>query len=201
MFIYKNPTVILESMQGNKINIQPTDEELMLDVQNGNMIAFETLYDRYHQRLFHFILRFLRERALAEDILQETFFRLLKERKKYRKGSRFSTYLFTIGRNLCLDALKTWERRHLLVSQEDNIMRATDPSKSSGRMLEEAEMAEILENEIRKLPQDQREVLLLSKYSELSFKEIARIVASTPAAVKQKVYRAMLTLKQRLKNR
>ncbi len=62
-------------------------------------------------------------------------------------------------------------------------------------------MAEILESEIQKLPQDQREVLLLSKYSRLSFKEIARIVESTPAAVKQKVYRAILTLKQRLKNR
>jgi RNA polymerase sigma-70 factor (ECF subfamily) len=107
-------------MQDNKINIQPIDEELMLDVQNGNMAAFEALYDRYNKRLFHFILRFVRERSLAEDILQETFIRLLKGRRKFRKGFRFSTYLFTIGRNLCLDALKTWERRHLLVSQEDS---------------------------------------------------------------------------------
>ncbi len=66
-------------------------------------------------------------------------------------------------------------------------------------MLEEAEMAEMLENEIRKLPQDQREVLIFSKYSGLSFKEISRIVESTPAAVKQKVYRAMLTLKQKFR--
>ncbi len=185
-------------MRDDKINIQPTDEELMLEVKNGSMTAFEILYDRYHHRLFHFILRFLRERALAEDILQETFLRLLKGRKKYRKGSHFSTYLFTIGRNLCLDALKAWERRHLLVSLEDNIMRATDPSKSPSRMLEETEMRKILKNEIQKLPQDQMEVLLLSKYSGLSFKEIAQIVESTPAAVKQKVYRAILTLRQRL---
>jgi RNA polymerase sigma-70 factor (ECF subfamily) len=188
-------------MQSNKINIQSTDEELMLDVQNGNMAAFEILYDRYHQRLFHFILRFLRERALAEDILQETFLRLLKVRKKYRTGYHFSTYLFTIGRTLCLDALKTWERRHILVSEEDHIMRAADPSKNRSRMLEEVEMVGMLGNEIRKLPQDQREVLIFSKYSGLPFKEIALIVESTPGAVKQKVYRAMLTLKQRLKNR
>jgi RNA polymerase sigma-70 factor (ECF subfamily) len=188
-------------MPGNKINIQSTDEELMLDVQNGSMAAFEILYDRYHQRLFHFILRFVRERAPAEDILQETFLRLLKGRKKYRIGYHFSTYLFTIGRNLCRDALKTWERRHILVSEEDHIMRAADPSKNPSRMLEEAEMVGMLGNEIRKLPQDQREVLIFSKYSGLPFKEIALIVESTPAAVKQKVYRAMLTLKQRLKNR
>ena len=80
-------------------------------------------------------------------------------------------------------------------------MRATDPSNSPSRMLEEAEMVGMLENEIQKLPQNLREVLLFSKYSGLSFKEIALIVESTPAAVKQKVYRAMLTLKQRLKNR
>ncbi len=80
-------------------------------------------------------------------------------------------------------------------------MRATDPSKNPSRMLEEAEMGGMLENEIRKLPEDQREALLFSKYSGLPFKEIALIVESTPAAVKQKVYRAMLALKQRLKNK
>ena len=188
-------------MRGNKINIQSTDEELMLAVQNGSMTAFEIIYDRFHQRLFHFILRFVRQRALAEDLLQETFLRLLKGRNKYRKGYHFSTYLFTIGRNLCLDALKTWESRHILAGQEDNMMKAADPSQSPGRMLEKAQMVGMLESEIQKLPQDQREVLLLSKYSGLSFKEIALIVESTSAAVKQKVYRAMLTLKQRLKNR
>ena len=80
-------------------------------------------------------------------------------------------------------------------------MRAKEPSQNPSRMLQEAEMVEMLENEIQKLPEDQREVLIFSKYSGLSFKEIALIVESTPAAVKQKVYRAMLTLKQRLKNR
>ncbi len=57
---------------------QKSDEELMLNVQKGDMAAFEALYDRYQKRLFHFILRFARERSLAEDILQETFLRLLK---------------------------------------------------------------------------------------------------------------------------
>jgi RNA polymerase sigma-70 factor (ECF subfamily) len=78
-------------------------------------------------------------------------------------------------------------------------MRATDPSKNPSRMLEEAEMVGMLENEIRRLPEDQREVLIFSKYSGLSFQEISRIVESTPAAVKQKVYRAMLTLKQKFR--
>ena len=178
---------------------QKSDEELMLNVQKGDMAAFEALYDRYQKRLFHFILRFARERSLAEDILQETFLRLLKGRKSYRKGSRFSTYLFIIGRNLCLDALKSWERRHLLLSQEDEIERAADKSKGPDKILEETETAKIIQNAIEALPADQREVIILNKYSGLSYDGIARIVNSTPTAVKQKSYRAMQSLKQRLK--
>jgi RNA polymerase sigma-70 factor (ECF subfamily) len=178
---------------------QKSDEELMLNVQKGDMAAFEALYDRYQKRLFHFILRFARQRSLAEDILQETFLRLLKGRKSYRKGSRFSTYLFIIGRNLCLDALKSWERRHLLLSQEDEIERAADKSKGPDKILEETETGKNIQSAIEALPADQREVLILSKYSGLSYDGIARIVNSTPAAVKQKAYRAMQSLRQRLK--
>jgi RNA polymerase sigma-70 factor (ECF subfamily) len=179
--------------------LQKSDEELMLNVRKGDMAAFEALYDRYQKRLFHFILRFAGQRSLAEDILQETFLRLLIRRKSYRKGSRFSTYLFTIARNLCLDALKSWERRHLLLSQEEEIERAADKSKGPDKILEETETAKIIQNAIEALPADQREVLILNKYSALAYDEIARIVNSTPAAVKQKAYRAMQSLKQRLK--
>ena len=164
------------------------------------MAAFEVLYDRYQKRLFHFILRFVRERVLAEDILQETFLRLLKGKRRFRKDSRFSTYLFIIGRNLCLDTLKSWEKRHVFTSQESNIERTTDKSKGPDKLLEETEMGKIIQNAIQSLPPDQREVLILSKYSGLSYDGIARIVESTPAAVKQKAYRAMLSLKQKLKN-
>ncbi len=179
---------------------QKSDEELMLNVQKGDMAAFEALYDRYQKRLFHFILRFARERFLAEDIFQETFLRLLKGRKSYRKGARFSTYLFIIGRNLCLDVLKSWESRHLLLSREDEIERAADKSKGSDKILEESERGKNIQSAIEALPADQREVLILKKYSGLAYDEIARIVNSTPAAVKQKSYRAVQSLKQRLKN-
>jgi RNA polymerase sigma-70 factor (ECF subfamily) len=190
----------LEIMQGNTNKIQPTDELLMLDVQKGDLEAFEALYERYNKRLFHFILRFVKERSLAEDILQETFLRLLKGKKRFRKDSRFSTYLFTIARNLCLDTLKSWERKHIFISQGNHIEKATDKSKGPDKILEETETAKIIQNAIEALPADQREVLILNKYSALAYDEIARIVNSTPTAVKQKSYRAMQSLKQRLKN-
>ncbi len=164
------------------------------------MAAFEALYDRYQKRLFHFILRFARERSLAEDILQETFLRLLKDKKRFRKDSRFSTYLFTIARNLCLDTLKSWERKHVFISQENHIEKAADKSKGPDKILEETEMRKNIQSAIEALPADQREVLILSKYSGLSYDEIARIVGSTTAAAKQKAYRAMLSLTQKLKN-
>lgn len=187
-------------MQGNGNKIQPTDEKLMLDVGKGDLEAFAALYERYHKRLFHFILRFVKERALAEDILQETFLRLLKGKKRFRKNSRFSTYLFTIARNLCLDTLKSRERKHVFVSQENHIEKAAEKSKGPDEILEETETRKVIQNAIQTLPLDQIEVLVLSKYSGLSYDEIARIVGSTTAAVKQKAYRAMLSLKQKLKN-
>lgn len=176
-----------------------SDDELMVRVKKGDMKAFEALYDRYNKRLFHFILRFVGERDLAEDILQETFLRIFKKRKSYRKAGHFSTYLFTIGRNLCLDALKTWEKRHILISQEDYVETVIDLSKGPSEALEETDISRTVQREIEALPNDQQEVLVLSKYSGLPYEEIAKIVSSTPAAVKQKVYRAMLALKQKLK--
>ena len=181
-----------------EMKVKPADEDLMLRVQKGDMQAFEVLYDRYSRRLFHFVLRFVRDGSLAEDILQETFLHLLKGRKGYRKGYRFSTYLFTIGRNLCLDALKSWRRNYLQGSRENEIRRARDPSNGPHEVVEEAEMAEILQSAIQSLPADQREVLLLSKYSGLSYEEIAAITGTTPAAAKQKAYRAMRALRERM---
>ena len=70
---------------------RPTDEQLMLDLKKGDLAAFEALYDRYNKRLFHYILRFVNQREAAEDILQETFLRILKHRKSYFQKSRFST--------------------------------------------------------------------------------------------------------------
>jgi RNA polymerase sigma-70 factor (ECF subfamily) len=176
-----------------------SDDELMLRVKKGDMQAFEALYDRYNIRLFHFILRFVRERNLAEDILQEAFISILKKRKSYRKTGHFSTYLFTIARNLCLDALKTWGKRHILSSQEDHLEKAMDLSKGPSEILEETEISRTVQREIEALPKDQQEALILSKYSGLSYEEIAKIVSSTPAAVKQKAYRAMVSLRRKLK--
>jgi RNA polymerase sigma-70 factor (ECF subfamily) len=176
-----------------------SDDELMLRVKKGDMTAFETLYDRYNKRLFHYILRFVGERSLAEDILQETFLRILQKRKNYRKTGHFSTYLFTVGRNLTLDTLKTWEKRHVLSGQDDYMNKAMDLSEKPSEALEKAELSRAVQREIETLPRDQQELLILSKYSGLSYEEIAKIVSSTPAAVKQKVYRAMLALRQKLK--
>ncbi len=182
-----------------KRDINSTSEELMLRVQKGDLAAFEALYKRFYNNLYQFILRFVKERPLAEDILQETFLHLFKGRGRYRKTARFSTYLFTIGRNLCLDTLKKWEKRHVLHDQGDLLKEAMDSSKGPSEILEETEISGIVQREIQALPGDQREVLLLSKYSGLTYEEIARIVESTQSAVKQKVHRARLSLRQNLK--
>lgn len=176
-----------------------TDEQLMLDLKRGDMAAFEMLYERYHKRLFRYILRFVNQREAAEDILQEAFLRILKHRKSYLKKSRFSTYLFTIGRNLCFDTLKSWQVRHVDGNNTKTIERIGDTYQNSQKTLEDREMEITLRKAIDNLPVDHKEILTLSKFSGLSYEEIAQIVGGTPAAVKQKAYRALLRLKQDLK--
>ncbi len=179
-------------------DIETTNEELMLRVQKGNLAAFEALYERFHKQLYSFIFRFVKERTLAEDILQETFLRILRDRKTYRKSSHFLAYLFTIGRNLCLDALKKWEKKHVISNQQDYLKTARDIKKGPLDIMEDAEISKTLQKEIDSLPPDQREILVLSKYSGLTYEEIAQIVGSTSTAVKQKAYRALLSLRQKL---
>lgn len=176
-----------------------SDEALMARVKKDDTAAFELLYERYHQRLYHFILGLVKERTLAEDLFQETFLRIFRERKSYRKKSRFSTYLFTIARNLCLDTLNSWQRRHISGSDQGRIRSVPFPSKGPAELLEEAETTEAIKRAIEGLPEDQREALLLSKYAGLSYKEIAEVLKSSPDAVKQRVYRALVFLRKRLR--
>ena len=110
-------------MQGNTNKIQPTDELLMLDVQKGDLEAFEVLYERYHKRLFHFVLRFMKERLTAEDILQETFLRLLKGKKRF-------FYLFPQRVDLFCTRAALWTDSHIHIR---NLLFRTCRGESTGQ--------------------------------------------------------------------
>lgn len=170
----------------------PPDEILLASVAHGDASAFEQLYERHRRPLFTFLLRFLGDRRLAEDLLQEAFLRVYRERGRYRPTARFRTWLYTIARNLALDHLR---RRGQVAEIPDQLPAVPDPSPGPLEQIEAKDLVIRLEVAISKLPHSQREVLLLSRFAGLGHQEIAQIVGATPASVRVALHRALRALR------
>jgi RNA polymerase sigma-70 factor (ECF subfamily) len=163
-----------------------SDEELMLSCRDGDEGAFEILYRRYEKPIFSFIYRMVSSAADAEDLCQETFFKVIRAKKKYRKTAKFKTWLFNIALNLCRDRIRRMKfRSHLSLnspafSQDSEKIRtrqsicdsSSDPTKNA----QAAEMKALVQQAFIKLPQQQRTVVILRQYHALKFSEIAEIL-------------------------
>ena len=169
----------------------------MVQLRDGEVAAFDTLYERHHRSLFNFLLRFIVDRATAEDLLQDVFLRVYLHRETYHPTATFRTWLFTIARNLAFDRLRqawvTWESHN-----EDRVLAIPDPSPNPERRVDAIERLKQLEDALRQLSPGQREVLLLSRYAGLSYVEIAQVVGSSPGAVRVTLHRALASLRKRV---
>ena len=190
----------------------PSDQELMLAYRDGDEEAFTFLFKRYELRIFNYILRHIGNRALAEDILQNTFLKVHRSRKSYRPSAAFSTWIFTIASNLLKDAARKERSRVGIVELDEARERMAtgsgplEPVSSSGQQNPEVEYGEIeiadhVRQAVQSLPPDQREVIILAKYEGFKYEEIAEILNTTPGAVKVKAHRVMKTLGKVLKER
>lgn len=166
------------------------DEVLMARFAAGDATAFAALYDRYESTVYGFCLRLLGDRDVADDAFQDTFITLIDQRFRYRDQGRLRGWLFTIARNVCLDRLRTAERRDQLRPLAS--ARSAALPRSPARAAEERDELTRL---LAVLPADQREILLLHRHAGFSYAEIAEMKASTEAAVKQKAYRAAVALR------
>jgi len=184
----------------------------MLAYRDGDEEAFTLLFKRYELRIFNYILRHVGNRALAEDIFQNTFLKLHRSRKSYQQSAAFSTWIFTIASNLLKDAARVQKRRADIVELEEvrervaggsslseplSIPRQQDPEVEVG----EREIAAYIRQAVQALPFDQREVIILAKYGGFKYEEIAEILNTTPGAVKVRVHRAIKTLEKAMKDR
>jgi RNA polymerase sigma-70 factor, ECF subfamily len=166
------------------------DEVLMARFVAGETEAFEVLYDRYESSVFGFCLRLLEDRARAEDALQDTFMTVVEQRFRYRDRGRFRSWVFTVAHNTCLDRVRLHERRSKLLSMNRSHLTQADTRPESS-IESRDEVAHVL----AALPPDQREIVLLHKYAGFSYAEIAEMTSSTSTAVKQKAYRALMTIR------
>lgn len=184
------------------------DADLMLRVQRGEVEAFEALVDKYRQPIFHFIFRTLPDAEEAADLAQAVFVQAWKAAPRYQVRSRFSTWLFTIARNLCLNELRR-RGRHPVESLDAPVEGTEDQPRereladTRSRGVEDALLVRELEAKVDEavadLPEAQRTALLLFKDQELPYDEIGRVLGVSVSATKSLIHRARETLKRRLK--
>ena len=183
------------------------DTELMLRVKRGDEAAFEELVDKYKQPVLNLVYRILRDATEAEDMAQNVFVQVFKSADRYRVEAKFSTWLFTIARNLCLNELRR-RSRHPAESIEA-AGEATDDSParqfedkrsvSAPDQLLREELSAKVEDALASLPENQRTAILLFKEQEMSYEEISTLLDCSLSATKSLIHRGRETLKQKLK--
>jgi RNA polymerase sigma-70 factor, ECF subfamily len=186
-----------------------SDVQLMLDVKAGDEQSFALLLQRYRSPLVNFLYRMVRERAEAEDLAQEVFLRVYRARKDYVPSAKFTTWLFRIATNLALNSVRDNRYQRLEVSidapvttdAEDGDERTLDVAEKhpniEQHLIEEARR-KMIRHAIEKLPEKQRAAVLLHKYQELDYNEIAKILECSESALKSLLFRAYETLRVEL---
>ena len=184
------------------------DEELVRRFNGGDPAAFEVLLQRYRRPLYNFILRYVRDRESAEDLLQDAFLRVIQRSDEFKGESKFTTWLYTIARNLCIDSQRKMSyRRHRSLDAPTPGKDADGPNlleriASEQPQADRDAIAKALQDEIAQaveaLPDEQREVFLMREVQNLAFKEIAAIVGVPENTVKSRMRYALERLQEAL---
>lgn len=174
-----------------------TDEEAMEAVRQGDMRALAVLFDRYRSRLFAFLYRLTADRALAEDLLGETFLRIHQHRSGFRPGSAFAPWTYRIARNLAIQ-----EIRHRQASRraDDRLQSeaASVPVELPEDTVERGQLREAVIAALSRLPEDQRTAAVLREYEGMSYAEVAAVLGCSEEAARARTYRARLALRSAL---
>ena len=184
-------------MYGQVNDVTLSDEQLMHEVGRGSAQAFEALYGRYRRRLYNFVLRYLQDEALAEDVFQDSFLRLLQAAPRWQSRARVSTWLYRVALNRCIDLARRRHEGSLPAGAAEAIV---DPRPDPAAALQADEALERLRREVGRLPPEQRAVLILRVYEALGEREVAAIVGCPVGTVKSRLHHALRRLRARLAN-
>jgi RNA polymerase sigma-70 factor (ECF subfamily) len=170
------------------------DERIMQEVRDGEVAKLETLFDRHHRSLFHYFMHLTSNRAVSEDLVQEAFFRVLKYRHTYKPETSFRAWLFQIGRNVHMDHLGSHKAEVAMPEDSHDFSSAELPPD---RQVQAKQEAELLHKALASLPREKREVLVMSRFLDLKYDEIATALQCEVGTVKVRVYRALRELGDR----
>jgi RNA polymerase sigma-70 factor (ECF subfamily) len=183
------------------------DAALMLRVKRGDRAAFAELVDKYKQPVMNFIFRRLRDETEAEDLAQNVFLQVYKSRGRYKQTAKFSTWLFTITHNLCLNELRRRSRHPAESLEETHKENEEQPARQIEDKSQAAapdnvlhsELAQKIDEALAELPENQRSAILLCRQEDLSYEQIAKILRCSLSATKSLIHRGRETLKEKLK--
>jgi RNA polymerase sigma factor (sigma-70 family) len=170
------------------------DEQIMQEVRSGNVGKLEVLFDRHHRALFRYFLRLTSDRAASEDMVQDVFFRILKYRHTYQPETSFRAWMYQVGRNVWLDQTG---RRKGEVALPENAGEIGSAELPVDRQVQNKQETILLHRALAAMPPEKREVLVMSRFQELKYEEIASVLKCEVGTVKVRVYRALRELGDR----
>lgn len=183
------------------------DHTLMkMYAKNGDTNAFEMLVQRYRNQIYGYLIQTCRNRSAAEDLYQETFIRVIRAAPNYRKTASFRTWLFTIARNLVIDAHRKQKARITTITPCDDqdinggsyLQNMPGNSPDPLRLAAGQEIRSIILSAIQALPEPQREMFLLREEAGLDFKEAARVAGCSVNTAKSRMRYALLKIRERI---
>jgi len=175
-----------------------SDEELLRAYRDGDSEAFKTLFGRYRGPLFNFLLRRVRDRGRAEELYQDSWTKVIERSAEFRGDSKFSTWLYTIARNACIDHQRKMKfRRHASLDEtrrganQPMVEPVANPGLAPDQLASGQALRERIRIAVEELPEEQREVFLLRQLQGLGFKEVAEVVGVPVNTVKSRMRYAL----------
>ena len=170
------------------------DELVMQEVRAGDVGRLEVLFDRHHPGLLRYFLYLTANRPVSEDLAQEVFFRVLKYRHTYQPELQFRAWLYQVGRNVYADHVG---RRKPEVALPEDAREIRGSQIPPDREFQKKQEAMLLRRALASLPSEKREVLIMSRFLDLKYEEIAAVMKCEAGTVKVRVYRALRELSDR----
>jgi RNA polymerase sigma factor (sigma-70 family) len=170
-----------------------TDEIIMEAVKSGDLQQASLLFERYNKRIFNFLARMTMDRDLAEDLTQNVFLRIMKYRNSYREGLRFQSWIYQVARNVFSDHYQANKNKF---SDFVDVEKISDymADREDGEEYDEKE--KLLQRSMARLTEEQRELLVLTRFQQMKYEEVAAIMDTTVANIKVKVHRAIIKLRE-----
>ncbi len=185
----------------------PSSEDLMIRIAEGDQNAFEILVNRHQTFILNLVYRFIGDRTQAKDLAQEVFLRVWQGAKGYRPDAKFTTWIYRIAANLCLNELKSarhknWFLFRRATEDTEKTLEETLPDRSASAedLLLTRERSRQISEALQSLPANQRMAIVLKRYDDLPYEEIARIMDCSVSAVESLLVRAKKALQEKLKN-